>query len=487
MPGRFFAEARGCVALECDILSAACQPCDILARRSRRPADHFRLEDVGRTRRRRAGCGFGDPASPLRRDGAKSLARTRRRREEGTMSSHVVFNGVDDATKKRLEAYWDQKLPRVKKLLTPYREDLREIDLTVYRHPQNGHRSRYEARAVVHLPTGTLAAHADELTPDAAVDRVADTLVTEIRKHKEQVRKDCVFKRKRRERADLRSRAAPATGQGRRPARGLRPPAPATAPLPSRPRQAGATSAGTERPPTPWGGHRGRRAGRGRRPSLAAVRGPAAAPVAGPVAHGPAARSLGGVDQGGAAAARSHFRNGPTKSNRTVPTGRKSRNGGQNCRGRRRRRRWKTWSGRTRRAPGTNWRSKSRRAESCPYSATSRRPGDRPSCCMPWRTTAPPTSLLQNRPESEVKADIEEARGTLRQRLLAGEHVPETQHPVAAAAARDSAGRRDRTRHRSPGPRTRLPAARADPAAGQGSRCWSGHGRPVERCSRGFG
>jgi hypothetical protein len=47
------------------------------------------------------------------------------------MSNHVVFNGVDDAAKARLEAYWTRKLPRLQKLLVPYRTDLQEIRLTV--------------------------------------------------------------------------------------------------------------------------------------------------------------------------------------------------------------------------------------------------------------------------------------------------------------------------------------------------------------------
>ena len=33
------------------------------------------------------------------------------------MSSHRVFNGVDDAVKQSLESYWEKKLPRLEKLL----------------------------------------------------------------------------------------------------------------------------------------------------------------------------------------------------------------------------------------------------------------------------------------------------------------------------------------------------------------------------------
>jgi RNA polymerase sigma factor (sigma-70 family) len=119
------------------------------------------------------------------------------------MSSHLVFNGVDDAVKARLEAYWAKKLPRLQKVLVPYRTDLQEIRLTVYRHQQGPQRSWYEVRGAIHLPTGTLAAQADDKDPQAALDRLTDALVTEIKRHKEHVRHDYVFKRKRRERADL--------------------------------------------------------------------------------------------------------------------------------------------------------------------------------------------------------------------------------------------------------------------------------------------
>ena len=43
------------------------------------------------------------------------------------MSSHLVFNGVDDAVKARLESYWAKKLPRVQKLLVPYPGDSRRF------------------------------------------------------------------------------------------------------------------------------------------------------------------------------------------------------------------------------------------------------------------------------------------------------------------------------------------------------------------------
>lgn len=119
------------------------------------------------------------------------------------MSSHLVFNGCDDTVKASLEAYWAKKLPRLQKLLVPYRTDLREIRLTISCHRQNAHRTWYEANGVILLPTGTLAAEANDKEARVAVDRVTDTLAGEIKRHKERVRKDYVFKRKTRRHADL--------------------------------------------------------------------------------------------------------------------------------------------------------------------------------------------------------------------------------------------------------------------------------------------
>lgn len=118
------------------------------------------------------------------------------------MSSHLVFSGIDDAVKARLKKYWEEKLRRLQKLLVPYPTDLREIRLTVSHH-QDTHRSWYEGRAVIHLSTGTLAAEANGKDPQVVLDRITDALVREVKRHKERVRRDSIFKRKARSRADL--------------------------------------------------------------------------------------------------------------------------------------------------------------------------------------------------------------------------------------------------------------------------------------------
>jgi RNA polymerase sigma factor (sigma-70 family) len=119
------------------------------------------------------------------------------------MISHWVFTGVDNALKARLEAAWEKELPRIQELLKPYSPDLQEIRLTVIHHESRPQGSRYEVKAVLRIPTGTLAAEASGRDPEALLDHVADTLVTEIKRHKERVRRDYSSQQKNRSRADL--------------------------------------------------------------------------------------------------------------------------------------------------------------------------------------------------------------------------------------------------------------------------------------------
>lgn len=119
------------------------------------------------------------------------------------MTLRLVLHGLDEPLTADLKSYWLKKQPRLEKLLVPYRPDLQDVRLTVHRHQQNPQRAWYEGRSVVHLPTGTLVAEANDEEPPPLLDRLADTLAREIKRHKERVRKDYVFKRKGRARADL--------------------------------------------------------------------------------------------------------------------------------------------------------------------------------------------------------------------------------------------------------------------------------------------
>ncbi len=116
------------------------------------------------------------------------------------MHTHWVFNGCEERLKASLQAYWDKKQPRLEKLLRPFRPELRELRLTVYRHEQP---PRWEVRGVLHLPTGTLAAEETEADYKPVLDRVAYVLVREIKRHKERLRRDYVYRRKNRRREEL--------------------------------------------------------------------------------------------------------------------------------------------------------------------------------------------------------------------------------------------------------------------------------------------
>lgn len=104
--------------------------------------------------------------------------------------------GVADDVKR----HWQKKLPSIERLLTRIPDDLRQL-----RFHFECDKSRYEAWAVLTLPTGTLVAHGDPAYHDAreAVDQVAERLAMEIRRHKEHVRHDDVYRRKARRRRDF--------------------------------------------------------------------------------------------------------------------------------------------------------------------------------------------------------------------------------------------------------------------------------------------
>lgn len=119
------------------------------------------------------------------------------------MSQHIVLVGCDEAQRRSVESYWDKKLPRIRKLLGMYRPDQQEIRLTLRAHARPNQKPLFEGRAVVHLPTGTVVAEDSNHDPQALVDRLADTLVADLKRHQERVRRDYVYRRKQRARADL--------------------------------------------------------------------------------------------------------------------------------------------------------------------------------------------------------------------------------------------------------------------------------------------
>ena len=115
------------------------------------------------------------------------------------MKTIWTFND-GDAEKERIQTYWAKKQSRIERLLKTYREDLKELWMTIYWHPK---RKEWEARAVLHLPTGTIATQETRRSIEEALDILADELVRQIKRHRDQVRKDFVYRRRRQTRMDL--------------------------------------------------------------------------------------------------------------------------------------------------------------------------------------------------------------------------------------------------------------------------------------------
>lgn len=116
------------------------------------------------------------------------------------MRTHLTFHHVDKVVSSEAESYWEKKLPRFERLLQHYAPDEAELRLTVWHYPE---RVGYEARAVLHLPSGTLVADETDKDLHAALDAAADTLIRVLKKHEERVRHDDVYRRHRWTRANL--------------------------------------------------------------------------------------------------------------------------------------------------------------------------------------------------------------------------------------------------------------------------------------------
>jgi RNA polymerase sigma factor (sigma-70 family) len=116
------------------------------------------------------------------------------------MQTHWVFNDCDERLKEPIRGYWDKKQPRLEKLLQHFPPDLQFLGLTLYRH---AHPPSFEVRAALHLPTGTLVAEETAKDFPQALDRVADVLAREIKRHVERLRRDDLYRRKGRQRECL--------------------------------------------------------------------------------------------------------------------------------------------------------------------------------------------------------------------------------------------------------------------------------------------
>lgn len=109
------------------------------------------------------------------------------------MQIHWVFNDCPKGAKEEIRAYWEAKQPRLEKLLCHFQPDLPYLGITVYRHTRP---PRFEVRAALHLPTGTLVAEETEKELVQTVDRVVDVLARNIKRHVERLRRDHLYRRK---------------------------------------------------------------------------------------------------------------------------------------------------------------------------------------------------------------------------------------------------------------------------------------------------
>lgn len=113
-----------------------------------------------------------------------------------------AYHNCGDHRKGEIQSYAQKKLTRIERLLGRFRPSLQELAITVYHHRQASG-DRFEARTVLHLPTRTLAAQELAGTWREAIDLALDELANQVRRHKEKLRGDWVYKRKRRQREEL--------------------------------------------------------------------------------------------------------------------------------------------------------------------------------------------------------------------------------------------------------------------------------------------
>lgn len=108
------------------------------------------------------------------------------------MSEHMVFQNCSALQKDAVRSYWSKKLSRIERLLQHFPEDQRELRLTTRRN-----HDRFDVRAVLLLPTGTLVAENSSPMDNDAIDGVVDKLAMEVRKHRGLIRHDDSYRRKR--------------------------------------------------------------------------------------------------------------------------------------------------------------------------------------------------------------------------------------------------------------------------------------------------
>lgn len=110
------------------------------------------------------------------------------------MNTTWAYHKCGETLKGEIQSYAQKKLARIERLLSRFRPSLKELAITVHHHRQASG-DHFEARAVLHLPTGTLAAQELSDTWRGAIDLVLDELANQVRRHKERLRSDWVYSR----------------------------------------------------------------------------------------------------------------------------------------------------------------------------------------------------------------------------------------------------------------------------------------------------
>ncbi len=93
------------------------------------------------------------------------------------MQVEWAWKARNDNGSAKARSYLAEKIPRLERLLARYRTDQRRLEATIFHFAKPP--KEWEARLILHLPTGTLVADNMEASPEAALDVAIDQLSVE--------------------------------------------------------------------------------------------------------------------------------------------------------------------------------------------------------------------------------------------------------------------------------------------------------------------
>lgn len=102
-----------------------------------------------------------------------------------------------DAQKASARSYWQEKMPRLERVLTRFGPERCRLDMNLY---FNRVHKRWELRASLYLPTGLIVTNEEGTELHPVLDKCADELARQIHRHKSKVRKEHLFRRRQRQR-----------------------------------------------------------------------------------------------------------------------------------------------------------------------------------------------------------------------------------------------------------------------------------------------